>query len=99
MNCTGSTRTNYFLSGIGLQTNRAITSNMLHRFVSTIRFGVMDIPTPMCRACGVDRELVEVDHPHASFDVPHFRCPTCRDVRRLAVRHGDEPYHSDDRHP
>jgi len=49
----------------------------------------MDIPTPMCRACGVDRELVEIEHANARFDVPHFRCPICNDVLRLAVRHDD----------
>ncbi|KPF98682.1 hypothetical protein NML43_05035 [Rhodopseudomonas palustris] len=49
----------------------------------------MDILTPMCRACGVDRELVEVEHANASFDVPHFRCPICADVLRLAVRHDE----------
>jgi len=47
----------------------------------------MDIPTPMCRGCGVDRELVAVEHANAKFDVPHFRCPICSDVLRLAVRH------------
>jgi hypothetical protein len=41
----------------------------------------------MCRACGVDRELVQIEHPHVDFDVPHFRCPQCRDTLRLAVRH------------
>jgi hypothetical protein len=46
----------------------------------------MDIPTPMCRGCGVDRELVDIEHPHANFDVPHYRCPKCRDTLRLAVR-------------
>ena len=48
----------------------------------------MDIPTPMCRACGVDRELVEIEHANADFDVPHYRCPVCQDVLRLAVRQG-----------
>lgn len=47
----------------------------------------MDILTPMCRACGVDRELVEVEHANADFDVPHYRCPVCTNVLRLAVRH------------
>jgi len=51
----------------------------------------MDIPTPMCRACGVDRELIEVERANAIFDVPHYRCPTCNDVLRLAVRLGDTP--------
>jgi hypothetical protein len=46
----------------------------------------MDIPTPMCRACGVDRELVEIEHANGIFDLPHFRCPTCHDMLRLAVR-------------
>lgn len=47
----------------------------------------MDILTPMCRSCGVDRELVAVEHANADFDVPHYRCPICADVLRLAVRH------------
>lgn len=47
----------------------------------------MDIPTPMCRACGVDRELVEIEHATKTFDVPHYRCPICRDLLRLVIRH------------
>ncbi|RED34370.1 hypothetical protein BJ123_1106 [Rhodopseudomonas thermotolerans] len=45
----------------------------------------------MCRACGVDRELVEIEHANASFDVPHYRCPICNDTLRLAVRHSHPP--------
>jgi hypothetical protein len=56
----------------------------------------MDIPTPMCRGCGVDRELVEVDHPSPMFDVPHYRCPKCRDTLRLAVRHHQRASGADD---
>jgi hypothetical protein len=56
----------------------------------------MDIPTPMCRACGVDRELVEVEHANATFVVPHFQCPICNDVLRLAVRHDASPDRSGD---
>jgi hypothetical protein len=57
----------------------------------------MNFPTPMCRACGVDRELVQIDRPNPNFDVPHFRCPKCRDILRLAVRHGDESAHPSER--
>ncbi|NEW90733.1 hypothetical protein [Rhodopseudomonas sp. BR0M22] len=59
----------------------------------------MEIPTPMCRTCGVDRELIEIEHANASFDVPHYRCPICNDVLRLAVRHADlTPNRGDNRH-
>jgi hypothetical protein len=51
----------------------------------------MDIPTPMCRACGVDRELVRVERANAKFDVPHFRCPQCHHTLRVAVRHHEQP--------
>jgi hypothetical protein len=51
----------------------------------------MDIPTPMCRACGVDRELVDIERANAMFDVPHYRCPICSNVLRLAVRLDDAP--------
>ncbi|AVT76292.1 hypothetical protein RPPS3_22290 [Rhodopseudomonas palustris] len=51
----------------------------------------------MCRACGVDRELIEIEHANASFDVPHFRCPICNDVLRLAVRQDDGAQSGGDR--
>jgi len=70
---------------------------MLRRFPESESVRSMDIPTPMCRACGVDRELIEIDHPNADFDVPHYRCPKCRDTLRLAVRHGDEQHHANNR--
>ncbi|WP_022721348.1 hypothetical protein [Rhodopseudomonas sp. B29] len=57
----------------------------------------MDIPTPMCRSCGVDRELVEIEHANAEFDVPHYRCPVCNDTLRLAVRSDSSPDQSHDR--
>lgn len=57
----------------------------------------MEIPTPMCRACGVYRELIEIEHANASFDVPHYRCPICNDVLRLAVRQDDGAQSGGDR--
>jgi hypothetical protein len=63
------------------------------------RFGsAMNIPTPMCRACGVDRELIQIEHANAKFDVPYYRCPKCHHTLRVAVRHGDPSQAGDDRH-
>jgi hypothetical protein len=56
----------------------------------------MDILTPMCRSCGVDRELVAIEHANADFDVPHYRCPICADMLRLAVRHDDRTAEGED---
>lgn len=56
----------------------------------------MKLVVPVCRHCGVDRELVAVQVGNADYIIPTYRCPSCNDVLRLPVPVHEQPKHWSD---